>query len=170
MSKSSMNSTEIKHALMSYFRFKRQWICASECMNNDVMVDTKKAILDVEVKISKSDLWRGEAIKPKHNKYKTIGKVEPNKPTWWKNYTPNKFYICTPPELNKEAIKWVKATNSKYGIIICTKTGFYPYDIFISKSAQILHKRYSESLGASIAKRVCSENIGLIGKLLLEKK
>ncbi|KKL69357.1 hypothetical protein LCGC14_2115780 [marine sediment metagenome] len=163
MSKDKIAALEIKHALMYYFRFKRQWICASECMNNDVMVDTKKAILDIEVKISKSDLWIGEELKIKHKRYKSIVK---DKPLWWRNTIPNKFYICTPPELNKEAIKWVKEVNPKYGIIICTKTGFYPYDIFISKSALKLHKNYSVSLRVAIGKRVCSENIGLIGNLL----
>ena len=107
-----MNSSEIKHALMYYFRFKRQWICASECLNNDVMAITNKDIIDVEIKINKYDLWKGEAKKSKHIFYKR------EMPEWFKFHHANRFYICVPKNLEEEAINWVKETNNKYGIII----------------------------------------------------
>ena len=66
-------------------------------------------IIEVEVKITKSDLWKGEAKKPKHKFYKN-----PNNHYY---HVPNKFYICVPTILIEEAKKWVEATNNKYGII-----------------------------------------------------
>ena len=162
-----MNSLEIKHALMYYFRFKRQWLCASEALLADVMAITDKDIIEVEVKISKTDLWEGEARKNKHKFY-----INPSQ--YQQSYTPNKFYICVPAELSGEAEKWVKATNNKYGIIICKNYHApekrYPYDVVITKAAQRLHKKFSERLEKSIMKRVCSENINLIGKKLLSNK
>ncbi|KKM06033.1 hypothetical protein LCGC14_1748160, partial [marine sediment metagenome] len=105
-----MNSFEIKHAVMSYFRFTRQCLCASECLNNDVMIITKGGItIDVEIKINKYDLWKGEARKLKHRGYKSK--------YFNTDYYANKFYICVPTNLLDEAEKWVKTTNNKYGII-----------------------------------------------------
>ncbi len=155
-----MTSLEIKHALLSYFRFNRQCICASECMNNDVMVITQNGLtIDIEIKISKYDLWKGEARKRKHKGYK----INPNK-----NYRANKFYICVPTELLDEAEKWVNTINDKYGIIECSKRNFIPNHIYIIKKASILHKFKSERLANKIMMRVCSENINLIGRLLNE--
>lgn len=157
-----MTSLEIKHALLSYFRFKRQCICASECMNNDVMVITQNGLtIDIEIKVNKYDLWKGEARKYKHKWLKS----HPSK-----NYHANKFYICVPTELLDEAEKWVNTVNNKYGIIECNKRQFYPYHISIIKKASILHKFKSERLANKIMKRVCTENINLIGRLLNEKE
>ena len=163
-----MNSLEIKHALMYYFRFKRQWICASECLNSDVMAITGKDIIEVEVKINKYDLWKGEAKKSKHKKYKNL---EDSYYKYAKIYTPTKFYICVPNDLEEEAKKWVVSINDKYGIIICTKyRGFYPYSISILKKANRIHNVVNEELSHQIMKRVCSENIGLIEGILRKNK
>jgi hypothetical protein len=161
-----INSLEIKYALMYYFRFKRQWLCASECLNNDVMVITNKDIIEVEIKINKYDLWKGEEKKNKHKYYKDINN------SYWRYYRksiPNKFYICVPMDLEKEAENWIKNINNKYGIIL-----YHPYlhvqsSILIRKSADRLHNEDRMMLRESIMKRVCSENIGLIGNILERK-
>ncbi|KKL65666.1 hypothetical protein LCGC14_2152680 [marine sediment metagenome] len=162
MSKDKITALEIKHALMYYFRFKRQWICASECLQNDVMAITNKGVIEVEVKISKYDLWKGEAKKRKHKWYKVGVNAHYN------YLIPNKFYICIPTYLLEEAEKWVSEINKKYGIILYNKKLWIGNSIYIKKSAQILCKTFNEGLKESIMKRVCSENIGLIGNLLEE--
>lgn len=153
---------------MSYFRFKRQWICASECLDNDVMAITGKNVIEVEIKTNKYDLWKGEARKSKHKKYKNLND------SYWKDarvFVPTKFYICVPKNLEEEAIKWVASINDKYGIIICTKySGFYPYHISIFKKANRIHNTVDEKLAFAIMKRVCSENIGLMGRFLRRNK
>ncbi len=163
MNESKTNSLEIKHALMYYFRFKRQWLCATECLGNDVMAITNKDIIDVEVKINKYDLWKGEAKKSKHRLYK-------NKPEWLKLYHANRFYICVPLELEEEAKKWVEETNKKYGIIVYLPNAHYICSIFFRKKAKtLIEGGISEALRKSIMMRICSENIGLI-EGILEKK
>ena len=148
---------DIKHALMGYFRFKRQWICASECLNGDVMAITDKDIIEVEIKISKSDLWRGEAQKYKHRVYK-------NQPEWFRLYHANRFYMCVPFDLEEEAIKWVTETNKKYGIILYNPDTTV---IHIKKTAKtLIEGDISERLKHSIMMRVSAENIGLLGNIL----
>jgi len=159
--KRKVTALEIKHAVMFYYRFKRQCLCATECLDNDVMVVANKNILDVEIKISKYDLWKGEARKPKHNRYK-------DEPGYYQTKTrlANKFYICVPKDLIEEATKWAEETNDKYGIIMYEPEWGVGNNIIIMKSAKTLHKDDNSELQKSIMMRVCSENIGLIGKKL----
>lgn len=155
-----MNALEIKHAVMYYFRFKRQWICGSECFDNDVMVFTGKMVLEIEVKVSKSDLWHGEAKKSKHGSYKLVTGFNVG-------WIPNKFYIAVPETLSQEAEKWVEATNSKYGILICSPyCRGYPLDIIISRTAKLLHGAEPTTCREKIFSRVCAENISFIEKIL----
>jgi len=156
-----ITSLEIKHAVMHYFRFTRQWLCATECLNNDIMAFKKNAVIEVEVKISKYDLWEGEAKKRKHPIGERAG-------YWGLNlsYKPNLFYIAVPKKLQEEAEKWVNATSKKYGIIICSRLvhdpDWLPLNLWIMKSAKAIHKNNNEGLKHQIMKRLCSENIKLI--------
>ncbi len=145
---------------MDYFRFTRQWLCASECMKNDVMAITDKDVIEVEIKISKQDLWHGEARKYKHKQMLDPGGG------WGFAFIPNRFYICVPTYLEDEAKKWVEQTNKKYGII-----RFYPdvvlaAAITIAKTAQTIKEAVNENLKRTVMMRVCAENIGLMKKTL----
>lgn len=161
----NVTSLQIKYALMYYFRFKRQWLCASECNDNDVMAITDKDIIDVEIKISKYDLWKGEAKKSKHKFYSDI-----ENPYWEyrRRLMPNRFYICVPLDLEDEAKKWVEEINPKYGIIIYHPKRHVINSITMAKTARTLNKEVFKGLEKDIMMRVCSENIGLIGKMLNE--
>lgn len=154
-----MTSLEIKHALLSHYRFKRQYICASECMDNDVMVIANKGIIEIEVKVNKYDLWKGEAKKSKHRWYKG---------TNYQSFIPNLFYVCVPKELEEEAVKWTESMNNKYGVLGCHERTFFPYLIYTIKRAKKLHNNFNKNLEHSIMRRVCCENINLIGRLLNE--
>lgn len=152
-----VTALKIKHAVMCYFRFDRQWLCASECLNSDVLAITDKGIIEVEIKISKYDLWKGEAKKDKHK----------FPPQHWGYYSnPNKFYICVPYDLLEEAKKWVEVTNKKYGIIQHYDKAHYSCSISVVKKAQAIHSEPAKILEGKIMMRVCSENIGLLGRLL----
>ena len=107
----------LKTALLSYFRYRRQWVCGDEVdcgtanESCDVLVlDNDGFATDIEVKINKADLWTGEGKKQKHSIYKLSSEGGATN-------TPNFFYICVPSILLDEAKKWVAATNPKYGII-----------------------------------------------------
>lgn len=164
------NSYDIKACLMSYYRFKKRYVCIDECTCcgvSDILVDTGKAIYDIEIKVSKSDLIRGEARKYKHESYRTCkGK---------KGY-PNKFYICVPDYLKEVAEQWVEETNDKYGIILFkTDIEFnYRTDFLIAlqflKTAKCLNKQYSgEYFKEIIAKRLSSSVANTMQKEILTK-
>jgi hypothetical protein len=105
-----VTSFDLKLALLRYFRFERQWVCVDEFRGADVIADTGKDIIEVEVKISKYDLMYGEEKKPmKHLLYrmgKSFGRLHPNK-----------FYFCVPETLVTTAINVSEALNSRYGIV-----------------------------------------------------
>lgn len=150
-----LSAFHIKTTLMSYFRFKRQWICVDEVRGRvgelaDVIVDTGSEIKEIEIKISKHDLWKGEAIKSKH-------KFSDEK-RW-----PNCFYICVPTELIDEAKKWIEQTNPKYGLIefnskLFEERGYRNYLHYLTflKKAKTLHPNYKQGNKDKIAKRLCS--------------
>ncbi len=128
---------QIRTALMYYCRFERQWICAPEISFGDgyadMLADTGKAIYEIEIKISKGDLWHGEARKEKH--------IHP--------LLCNKFYICVPEELSGEAQKWVATVNLKYGIMI-----YHLGNIRMLKKAEELRSDYPDHLRERIIKRL----------------
>lgn len=134
-----VTALHIKTTLMSYFRFKRQWITVDECLLADVITDTGKEILEVEIKISKYDLW-ADMKKYKH-KYRLH----------YKKYAPNRFYYCVPTELKEEAEKLVEELNSLYGIIVYRGRN----DLWYYRKGKKLHEQYNDNFRWQIAKR-CS--------------
>lgn len=100
---------------MSYFRFDRQWFCVDECLEKDILVKTNTGILEVELKISKSDLIQGEKRKAKkHSKYKNLECIK----DWAKIYYPNKFAFCVPEFLEKDALNLIEELNNNYGLYL----------------------------------------------------
>jgi len=157
----------LKTALMSYFRFRRQYVAADECdcgcanETCDVLVlDKEGYAIDVEVKISKADLWTGEGRKKKHGIYKSSSENGPTN-------TPNFFYVCVPSELIDEAKKWVKEINPKYGIIEFLTSSYPPYGrgwehmTSIRKQAKILHDKINVKWNRILLKRLSSAMCGV---------
>lgn len=155
---------DLKLALLEYFRFKRQWICVDEFRGADVVVDTGKDVIEVEVKVSKSDLVNGERRKQwKHQSYKRIN---------YNRNCPNKFYFCVPQTLIDSAQKVCEKLNPKYGIIAFDVVSFnrhiqLGYGLFHSdyicmiRTAKRLHENYSK-LQEAIAKRASSKIVSLM--------
>jgi len=156
-----VTSFDLKLALLQYFRFKRQCVCVDEFRGADVIVDTGKEILEIEVKVSKSDLINGERAKAnKHQMYK-IGRP-------WGFCHPNKFLFCVPEKLVNVAKAWSKEINEKYGVIgfgaealkahISENLGVQHWEqIWISKSAKSLHGNYDDKLRRAIALRTSAK-------------
>lgn len=165
----------LKTTLMSYYRFKRQYVAVDECMNRDILVDTNKEFHEIEVKISKSDLINGEAKKLIHFNYNSENFLNANITTDnIYTFIPNRYYICVPYYLEETALKWIKETNKKYGLILFNeerfnrtihKNGFGFGDlIFIRKSAQKIHDHYAIRYKEVILKRLCSSLINKMEK------
>lgn len=156
---------DLKLALLQYFRFKRQWICVDEFQGADIIVDTGKEIIEVEVKVTKSDLINGERRKArKHQLYKHGHSYQ--------FCHPNKFMFCVPEILIDVALGWAKEINENYGVIgFNTKTfedtinrfftskawGWHCQYLRIAKSAKTLHTNYNEKLRWAIARRTSAK-------------
>lgn len=114
----------LKLELMKYFRFEKGMVfVCSECIHNsDISAINDKCLVEVEVKISKSDFrrefenisskngsfWKGR----KHHFYKHPEEA-------WAAYTiPNKFYFCVPEEMECWALEYLKDKNPKYGLLV----------------------------------------------------
>lgn len=106
-----MDSGYMKAALSAYFRFKRGIkFIATECgyYNSDFLAITKKALIEIEIKISKADL-NAEFKKPKHKVYADARS----------DWTPNQFYFAVPQELAEYAV--AKCIDTKYGVCVIEK-------------------------------------------------
>ena len=163
-----ITSHDLKLALMHYYRFQYGYICAEECANADILVDTGKEIIEVEVKISKSDLIEGEKAKIlKHRLYEMGKSCHYNHP--------NKFLFCVPEELTNDAVVWTNELNPNYGVIqFNTKefiqcvnrnaVGWMYHNCYLTvrKSAKKLHEQYNDKTRWLISKRAVSQNVNLM--------
>jgi hypothetical protein len=143
--KVEIHSGHIKTGLMHYFRLKRGWICADEVKSGafigDIIVDTGKYTMEVEIKTSKSDLVQGEAKKNVYFYENRVRKVR-NKHDLWRESRTNKFALCVPVSLKEVAEEWIDKTNTKYGLYVYTEEPTQTYGIITYKRAGFLHKNY----------------------------
>ena len=90
-----INSSHIKEALMHYLRFKRGWVCADEVYSGnfigDIVIDSGKWTMEIEIKTSKSDLIIGE--KKKTTSWNGRGKRKHDE---WHIGRNNKFDVFVP--------------------------------------------------------------------------
>ena len=156
---------DLKLALLDYFRFQRQWICVDEFKGADVVADTGKDIIEVEVKITRYDLEHGEAKKQrKHDCYR--------REKSFALYKPNRFYFCVSESLVLQAIEMCNQINPKYGVIAFNSHVFkrhmgWNYKsphrecLRMARSAKRLHEGYVNYQRA-IAMRTSSKIVSLM--------
>jgi len=161
------DSLIIKTCLMAYFRFKRQWLCVDELHTGggelaDLVVDTGTDIREIEIKVDKYDLWKGEARKSKHQSasFRLI----------------NSFYLCVPTELVEEGLKWIEQTNPKYGLIefnskLLKDSGYRNWlnYLTIKKKAKCLNPNY-RPMKDQISKRLNSALITQYERIISNKE
>ena len=132
-----ITSLHLKHSLMSYFRYKRQWVCADEVYSGvylaDILVDTGTWTMEVEVKVTKSDLLHGEKRKGWYNR---------NKHDHWPIGRANKFALCVPKNLKETAEQWIEQTNKKYGLFVYVDKKYVTDKIWVRQTARSLHSEY----------------------------
>ena len=153
----NISSLHLKTSLLYYYRFKRGHLCVDECYSGcrekaDILIDTKKSIYEIEIKLNKADLYKEK----KKKKYKADS-----------FRGANKFYLCVPTELIEFTKKWIAEVNPKYGLIEFN-TQYYierkaRYNIThwdkclrFRKQALNLHKGYNIRLRQNIIKRLPS--------------
>lgn len=162
-----MNSDYIKACLAANFRFiKRCAIMATEVgyFNSDFLVIRDNKLVEVEIKLTKSDLL-ADFRKDKHAIFEN--KVEPNKRQ--KDFIPNFFYFCVPPELVEVAVS--KCIGKKYGVLKVLDRGRYCDRIRVIKQASKLHENnVTEQVKTKIFSRLSSEMANLRIDLAKERK
>ena len=147
-----MDSSSIKAGLLAYFRFKRQYrYVATECgyYSADVLASNGRKLIEVEVKVSKSDLKR-DINKPKHKVY-----ADPNDRKIW---IPHEFYVAVPQHLTEFAIEEVSKWNPKYGVISFKEDGLLEERFTVTKRGGMLHKQIiKDGVKAGFIARMSSE-------------
>lgn len=126
----------------------------------DVVAITEKDIHEVEIKVSKYDLWNGEEKKDKHVKFKDLS--DPMKKIA-SSFKPSKFSVCVPKELESEAMKWAESVNDRYGVAIIN--GFNEKPLWIKTARRLYDPENMDRLKHSIMMRVCCENISMMDEI-----
>lgn len=149
-----IDSKFLKTAVMSYFRFERTYVVATEvnCKEfgiADILVDTGEEIIEIEIKRYKNDLTKNELNKEKH----TLIKNENTELVY-----PNRYFMCVPDGLAREADRFVRSVNNDYGLIVVnTKNKLNSRSAKVVKHAKKLHDNYNKELSKAIILRLCSE-------------
>lgn len=156
---------DLRLGLLQYLRFERQWICVDEFRRADVVADTGKDIIEIEIKVDKGDLANKECYKTsKHHRYRT-GRSH-------NLLHPNRFYFCVTEALVETAINVSEALNSRYGIIAFNPhvferhilTGWrFPHRncLRMARSAKRLHESYANHQQA-MAMRTSAKIVSLM--------
>lgn len=160
---------DLKLACLEQYRFTKQYVTVDECNNCDIIADSGKDIIEIEIKISKQDLLNGEKAKlSKHSSYK-------NATTRVRWNIPNKYYFCVPNLLVEPAIKYANKLNPSYGVIQFDDEAFIKslpnrkrcqHDEYLKvvKKAKALHSSYSNKYSMVISKRCSTKLITLLQK------
>lgn len=151
-----VTAKRIRASLYFYCRYRRGWLCADEAALGwggrcDMLVDTGRATYEIEIKISKSDLWNGEAKKSKH--FKGGGGDRPF--AFGAQYHTNKFYLCVPCSLLDEAKKWCEQVNPAYGIFLFQDDCDFNGGVMVARTAKNLHNEY-QPRREEIGMRLCA--------------
>lgn len=161
-----VTSFELKLALLEYYRFGSQCVAVDEFNGADVIADTGKEIIEIEVKINRSDLIHGELRKLKHHSYRA------GRP--YARCHPNKYLFCVPMNLVTTAVEVVANLNPKYGIIAFDTEAFEAHVenhafipvlrnyLCMMKRAQKLHTNYDVRQTRLVAKRASAKLITLL--------
>lgn len=160
-----INSYHLKVALMHYYRYRRQFVCCDEVTSfggeiADILVDTGKYFIEVEIKTSKSDL-RAEKNKAKHKKNE-LGQTSLER-----GKCCNCFYLCVPSKMADYAENWIKEVNPKYGLILFNSNRFnkieelksnHIFDEYVTtvKRGKKFHNNYSIKLKQNMSRRMSS--------------
>jgi hypothetical protein len=137
-----VNSVTVKTAALCYWRFaKRYMYIATEvgAYNADLMACNGKDLVEVEVKVSRSDLARD------FDKHKHLLYARPAEPTGSaaatarsRAWVPNRFYFAVPELLEAYALEKISASNQKYGLLV-VGDGRVDQSVRVSKTAGKLH-------------------------------
>lgn len=152
-----ITSDFMKIVVASYYRFRLHYYhTCTEYDFMDVCCCNGKKLVEIECKISKSDLKKDKEKKKhlyycgqKKSKYATV---------------PNRFYYCITRKMyeDKECVQFIEDLNPNYGIFIVEN---WREPIRVKEAKNLHTNNVTQKLIEDIIKRITSENIGLRKKL-----
>lgn len=167
----SLSTPEMKYYVLHYYRIQRQHpIAATEVQVfgdyiADVLTsDLKKEFIEVEIKISESDMLNDFTHKSmKHTAYLdlTLHK-EASLSDTDRRYMPTKFMYAVPHEMRRFATEQVKGT--PYGLMVVDPTDMSLSNnsfIKVVKHSDIINRTYPKDLERRAMMRMSSEIINL---------
>jgi len=115
----------IASALMGWLRFGKQFhYVAREAgmFSSDVLGTDEKNVIEIEIKVSKSD-FKADWKKDKHHHYKKRAHVgtrtyPSGHKRRWHQHIPNQFYFACPSHMKEFALEQVKANAPDYGVLV----------------------------------------------------
>lgn len=152
-----MNSQQLKTAALAWLRYGRQYkmVCTEVGpMHCDVLGLNSKIAVEIEVKVSISDLKREFIDKSaKHYLYSNVDKA-------W--YLPNYFYFLLPEDIIEKARPIIEEQSPKTGIGVFTNYNRHGENVSIVKKPTKIHTNPPSTrlIDATIA-RMSSELVGL---------
>lgn len=158
----TINSDYMKIVVASFYRYNRgfKYVC-TEFKKIDVCASEGSSLIEIECKISKSDLKK-ELKKKKHDYYSFKKKRK-------SVIIPNKYYIAITQEMakDKECFEIINKLNDKYGIIVVESWRCISFEKYAKKLHDDIIKIDDKD---KIISRLSSENITLRKKLYDFKK
>jgi hypothetical protein len=165
-----MNAIQLKTALLSFFRFQRQWAYVNTESGDfyaDVLTSNKKKLVEIEIKVKHNDIF-AEFKKPKHHQYRSFvekGAKPINRRTQW---IPNEYYFAVPEHL-LDTLRHQLEEWPEYGIIVVAHNGWGIAEANIIKKAKTIHNNEpTPDVLNSMIKRMGSDLITLYQKRELE--
>lgn len=151
------NSDYMKIVIASLYRFVLNYkYTTTEFDLKDVCACNKNYSVEIECKISKSDLkneLKSKTKIKKHNAY-----ANPTKKYY--HWIPNRFYYAITDEMaqDPEIFDIINQINPKYGIFICSDWG-NPREFKVAK--KLHNEKVSQAFIEELVARCSSENINL---------
>lgn len=151
-----MTSSYMKALLLKYWRFERAYYnCAVEVPSNsgqsDIVVDNGKEVVEIEVKISISDLKADF----KKKKFRYFSHPYHKRKYWY--FICNRFYYAIPEELCQEASKIISDMDNNFGIISVSKRTIKNKGIEIIKVAKKINETFPGCIRKTIMQRTSSD-------------
>lgn len=169
-----MQAEKIKHELMKYWRYDRGFtFVTSECINkSDITAINPKHLVEVEIKVSKSDFLKEFDGKSK-NKTKKHAIYQGNRIAPKTFICPNFYYFCVTPNIYPFVKEYLDLHGyNNYGIMVCETYRLYGQKscIRVARKPKPIHLQPpSLPVLYKVGKRVQSELISLY-TLKLNKK
>ena len=169
-----MTAKEIKYYLLVYWKKRNYNMAATEVNPKhpaDVMAYKWDEVVEVEIKISESDLNKEKVKKSgktysigigadKYTYKKFVGTKYRKHDSYSQGNGPNRFYFCVPEIMSGKTLAFTNQYFPKYGVMAISEQG----KVRVVRRAKVLRVGRPENLVKMIQSRVSWDFLKLVGK------